>query len=280
MSFKALEEFVENSQYRKMVKLKKCMDLLRLSIGEDQNKRGLRRMEWTELGIVGTFHSMNVNKKCNKELIECFENHGVLGQVMNIKWRDLLPQEQLLVSDLCEPKEPYMRFSPKRNKNETGFDYDEYKSKLTNQSIHSQLIEWKSNKWLYTHLFGSWMIIRKRVLQVLMEQEKRKKVLPVGSISLIQSDPEISSAHVQKYLGTESLKSRGHVDMSKVKEYVARGFFSLYEIHQMQRTLDVRSTYSLKEISSERQALALQHWRRVSYSSLSQSSSINLLDLK
>ncbi|NUU74323.1 hypothetical protein [Paenibacillus xylanilyticus] len=269
MPFKALEEFVENLQYSKMVKLKKCMDLLRLSIGEDQIKRGLRRMEWTELGIVGSFSSMNVYEKHNEELMEYFDNHGVIGQVMNIKWRELLSHEQLLISGLCKPKEPYIRFTPKRTKNESAYDFDGYQLKLANQSIQSQIIEWKSNKWLYNRLFDSWVIIRKRALQGLLEQEKRKEFLPVGSVSLIQSDPEISSLHVQKYLGNEPLISRGRVDMSKVKEYAARGFFSLLEIQQLQKISDVRSTYRLMEISSERQALIVQHWREMHYSFLS-----------
>lgn len=269
MPFKALQEFVENSQYSKMVKLKKCMDLLRVSIGEDQIKRGLRRMEWTELGIVGSFSSMNVYEKRNKELMECFDNHGVIGQVMNIKWRELLPDEQLLISGLCKSKEPYVRFTPKRTKNDSADDFDGYQSKLASQSIHSQLIEWKSNKWLYNRLFDSWVIIRKRALQELLEQEKRKEILPVGSISLIQSDPEISSLHVQKYLGNEPLISRGRVDMSKVKEYAARGFFSLSEIQQLQKISDVKSTYSLMKYNSERRLFALMHRKQVLYSKLS-----------
>lgn len=269
MPFKALEEFVENLQYSKMVKLKKCIDILRVSIGNDQNKLGLRRMEWTELGIVGTFSSINVYEKRNKELMECFDNHGVLGQVMNIKWRELLPHEQLLISGFCKPKEPYIRFTPKRIKNEFPFDFDVYQSKLANQSIHSQLIEWKSNKWLYTCLFSSWENIRRRALQGLLEQEKRKEILSVGSISLIQPDPQINAVHVQKYIGTDPFKSRGRVDMSKVKEYAARGFFSLPEIQQLQKISDVRSTYSLMEFSSERQALIVQHRRKMHYSFLS-----------
>ncbi|WP_338707107.1 hypothetical protein [Paenibacillus amylolyticus] len=274
MPFKVLEEFVENLQYSKMVKLKKCMDLLRVSIGEDQIKRGLKRMEWTELGIVGSFSSMNVYEKHNKELMECFDNHGVIGQVMNIKWRELLSHEQSLISGLCKPKEPYIRFTPKRTKNESTYDFDGYQSKLANQSIHLQIIEWKSNKWLYNRLFDSWVIIRKRALQGLLEQEKRKEILPVGSISLIQTDPEISSLHVQKYLGNEPLISRGRVDMSKVKEYAARGFFSLPEIQQLQKISDVRTAYSLMELTRERRLVAHMHQKQFLYSKLSRESKI------
>ncbi|NMI05783.1 hypothetical protein HF638_17545 [Paenibacillus sp. SZ31] len=191
---------------------------------------------------------------------------------MNIKWRELLPYEQLLISGFCKPKEPYIRFTPKRIKNEFFFDSDVYKSKLANQSIHSQLIEWKSNKRLYTCLFSLWENNRRRALKGLLEQEKQKEDLSVGSISLIQSDPEISSVHVQKYLGNEPLISRGRVDMSKVKEYAARGFFSLPEIQQHQKISDVRTAYSLKELTRERRLVAHMHQKQFLYSKLSRES--------
>lgn len=91
MTLDNLQQFIESLQYSKMKRLKSYIALIRNFIGEYQDKQGLRRMEWTDLGIVGIFSKINIYEKYNNDLFEYLDNHGVIPIVL-LKIRPILEE--------------------------------------------------------------------------------------------------------------------------------------------------------------------------------------------
>lgn len=272
MSIESVIHFVETSSHKEMHCSGAKVNFLRQLISDYQASLGLQRLEWTEQKIVGKFVATRQYDMKNHQLCELLDNHGLLPKVVRIKWNWLSESEQRLLQEYCLASKPYLRFNPKRTKhrqNEEGL-YS-YKNNLASYDIYGLLDQWKQQKWIYSRLLDQWNALRITALKEMLNTRQSTIPFSVGKLSVVIPDPCVDADAAFQRGGKELLQRCGKIDIERVKLFAARGYFSLPQVQEHLKVLDVRTKYILLTLTNERNMMEgmIQQSNRYSWMNLS-----------
>ncbi|MEK4439263.1 hypothetical protein [Paenibacillus sp. FSL K6-2862] len=271
MSIKNITSFVQSSLYEEMYCSRAKANIIRQLISEYQAALGLQRIEWTEQNVVGKFVATKQYDLKNLQLYELLDSHGVLPKAVRIKWSRLNESEQFSLQECRLASKPYLRITPKGTDLwQREEDISSYNNALANYDIFGLLDQWKHQKWIYSRLFDRWSALRNSALKEMLDTKQFTISLSAGKLSVVSPDPCVDTNAAFQSGGTELLQRCGKIDLEQVKLFAAKGYFSMTQIQEHLKVLNVRTKYILLTLTSERNMMVgmIQQSNRYSWMNL------------
>ncbi|NOU75321.1 hypothetical protein GC098_28715 [Paenibacillus sp. LMG 31458] len=254
MSMEGVKEFIVNGSY---VRLKHEMEKLihlKDQIREEQDNLNLKRIEWTDVGVVGEFTTNKRYRYNHKELKIFLFDLGILPLVATfIECTDLTDTEIEMVGKLQIPGEKYLHYSP----NKLGkYKEDEIIGQVA-PSVETTLTEkvslWKETYLKFEVLNKMWEKQRKNALA---DQElilSKKVSFEYGTISLQETSEKYRVKDLFELLNNERLLEVAKIDLAKIIEFTARGLIKISELNKYRGVIDVQRKYILMTLQKEKQ---------------------------
>ncbi|KZS44927.1 hypothetical protein AK95_03245 [Paenibacillus sp. LC231] len=243
------QSFISKGHYHRMIESEKKLSCLRENIREYQTSTGEKRLEWTELGVVGFFQGIRVFE----DDIEALKDHllqlGVLPVVTKIDLESLPVDLQESMKSWTIPKRPTIRFSPNKTVRIDPTRLHGYREWVGNMDVNDQVKAWTHEKDKYEVLSNEWMHL-KRLLVIDIKPLQRFK-LSCGSVACVPSKREVLGVDVFQHIGTEALMTFGRVDMKKVMLYTGRGILKKSDVDTYRKVVDVNLRYTLMQTRKE-----------------------------
>ncbi len=257
MSILLMKRYIDDGSYKELKRVEERVEVLREIVkqGHEEEISG-RRMEWSQLGVVGKFVSKNVYETDMVGLSEFLFDLGILPYVCTINTKALSEQEVEILLTRCLPNDNYVRYTPNKNGRVDVSETHKECAWLKNAKVLDAVISWKDAKLRFDLLNRKWEKVRRIALYSALLRKKRKYTFSLGSFSLVEKKPDIRAADVIRVLGPDALIRCASVSMANLDEYMAMGFMKKSDISPFRRVVDIKSQYMLMEMKSETDAFA------------------------
>ncbi|WP_145410824.1 hypothetical protein [Paenibacillus xylanexedens] len=249
MGLDALRVFVESGKYHALELNIKKTAILREKIRKHQTNIGVKRMEWTEQGVVGVFEGYRIYD-IDVDLLKTFlADLGLLPVLYKVDWSALSSEEQERMKPWVLSQLPTIRFTTKKDSKSNINILSNFEERIGELELVQLVEEWKLQKTENDFLTTKWKNIRMNLQSELSAPCCYR--LGFGTISCSGTAPLISTIDLYNQLGEDVIMKNGKVNSSLLPVYMAQGFFTKRDLKRYRKVIDIRLKYTLMQIHAE-----------------------------
>jgi len=240
--------FIEQGKYTQMKHLELVTHNIKENIRVFQLMTDKKRIEWKDSGVVSKFVSSKEFSWHKEPLKELLFDLGILVEACSINIEQLsTDQLNILDKEKLMRREKYILFSPNKR-----LETKEDTAWWVSLDIPKQLVVWQEHHKKLEVLVSEWVCIRKIAVSSLLLQKEKKSKFEFGTISLLEKKPKCLAKDFVSMFGVNELLNAAVVDILKIEELAALGFFNMSEIRNYREVTDVNLKFYLMEISKEK----------------------------
>ncbi len=264
MSLDSLRTFVESGRYDELDLNIKKLAILRDNIKEHQSNVGVKRMEWTEQGVVGIFEGYRIYDSDMEGLKTFLADLGLLPLLCKVEWSVLSEEEQERMKPWAVSQLSSVRFTPKKDRKSDIDTLSNFEKRVCKLEVVQLVDEWRLRKMRSDLLTNQWKSIRLKLQAELSAPGCYR--FDFGTINCSTTAPLLSTTDLYHQLGEEAVMKYGKVDSSLLPAYMAKGFFSKNDLKRYRKVIDIRLKYTLMQIHAEqrRREFYQEYFRKLS----------------
>ncbi|WP_442602778.1 hypothetical protein [Paenibacillus sp. KN14-4R] len=146
MSLVSLRTFVGGGRCHELDLNIKQLAILRDIIKEHQSNVGVKRMEWTEQGLVGTFEGYRIYDSDMEGLKTFLADLGLLPLLSKVEWSVLSEEEQERMKPWAVSQPSSIRFTVKKDHKSDINTMSNFKKRICKLEVVQLVDEWRLRK--------------------------------------------------------------------------------------------------------------------------------------
>ncbi|WP_152393291.1 hypothetical protein [Paenibacillus guangzhouensis] len=225
--------------------------ILKSLIREEQESLDLKRIVWTELGVVGEFKIYKVYDYNHEELNELLYNVGLLPLVTFIKNNVLSEMELGALANIPSQRKRYLRFTPSNLFKKTE-NIPLFKFKVDEISLFDKVAMWKESNNRFVQLNNIWQSEKLRAVVSLELETSKRFTFEFGTFSLLESPLNYRTDNVLELFNEKTIFKCARINLDSLDEIRAKGFIKKQELNGIRRVVDVQKRYILMTIQKEK----------------------------